>query len=192
MPVTYDGIPVENWAGLKDMDAHNVKHILSLFALLDIPDSYLDVGCGTGIMVKTAAKLGVKAYGVDQLVDETYGDGFFHVNLVDKFLLPEPVDIVTSFEVGEHLHPSAHAVYCDTLCNNLKNESGSHLVFCAARPGQGGNAHLAERPAEYWHQQFQLRDLSYNGHLTMNLALLWCNIGSSLNYMWDNMMVFSR
>lgn len=192
MPETYDGVDPARWAGLKDMDRYNIKHILSLFALIDIPQSYMDVGCGTGIMVRTARALGVKAFGVDQLVDESYGEGFFHANLVNFFSLPEPVDLVTSFEVAEHLHESSHATYCDTLCENLKEDAGKHIVFCAARPGQDGIGHVACRPAEYWHQQFIMRGLSYNGHLTMNLALVWCNIDSGLNYMWDNLMVFTR
>ena len=191
---TYDGIPRSVWMnGLTEMDTHNIRHILSAFALLKIPESYLDVGCGTGIMVKIARKLGVNAFGIDQLVEEDWGDFFYHRNLVDYFKLPGgPVDIVTCFEVGEHIHESAHATFCDTLCNNLKKGSDHHLIFSAARPGQAGAGHVACRPAEYWHSEFILRGLSYNGNLTMNLALIWSNIGSSLNYMWDNLMVFSR
>ena len=190
---TYDGVPHEQWMnGLGGMDIPNTKHILTIFARLNIPESYMDVGCGTGIMVRTAKKLGVRAYGLDQLVDDSWGEGFYHVNLVDAFLLPEPVDIVTCFEVAEHLHPSAHAIFCETLCNNLKPDAGHHLIFSAARPGQGGTGHVACRPAEYWHNEFILRSLSYNAILTMNLALLFSNIDSPLNYLWDNLMVFSR
>jgi len=189
---TYDGISWETWMnGLSEMDLHNIRHILSAIALLGIPDSYLDVGCGTGIMVRVAEKLGVTAFGVDQLVNENWPKNFYHENLVNRFLLPEPVELVTSFEVAEHIHESAHANFCDTLCNNLK--PGHHfLLFSAARPGQAGNGHVACRPAEYWHQEFILRGLSYNGHITMNLALIWSNIGSSLQYMWDNLMVFEK
>lgn len=189
----YDGYDKQIWLnGLEGMDRHNVRHILSAFALLGIPSSYLDVGCGTGIMVKIAAQLGAAAYGVDQLVDDTWPPNFFHKNLVDKFDLPAgPVDMVTCFEVGEHLHESAHPTFCDTLCNNLNG--GHHfLLFSAARPGQGGTGHIACRPAEYWHNEFILRGLSYNGFLTMNLALVWSNIGSPLNYMWDNLMIFEK
>ena len=191
---TYDGVPRAEWInGLQEMDAHNVRHLLSLFGRLLIPESYLDVGCGTGIMVKTAMKLGVRAYGIDQLVEEDWGPNFFHVNLVDEFILPaEPVDIVTCFEVAEHIHETAHATFCDTLCKNLKTGADHHLIFSAARPGQDGTGHVACRPAQYWHNEFILRGLSYNSHLTMNMALLWSNTGSSLDYYWNNLMIFSR
>lgn len=189
----YDGFTKEKWMnGLGGMDDHNVRHILAAFALLGVPHSYLDVGCGTGAMVKAAARLGVRAYGVDQLVDETWGPNFYHKNLVDKFVLPEgPVELVTTFEVGEHLHESAHATFCDTLADNLA--AGHHyLLFTAARPGQGGTYHLAERPTAYWHEQFQLRGMSFNLDLTMALALIWSNIRTPLSYMWDNLIVFER
>lgn len=188
----YDGSERKDWEGLKDMDKDNTRHILSLFSLIGIPKSYLDVGCGTGIMVKIAKKLGVRAFGVDQLVTDKWGDHFVCQNLVDEYVAPQQVQLVTSLEVAEHLHESAHATYCDTLCNNVIPELGgdNFLVFSAARPGQGGQGHVACRPAEYWHEQFRARGLSYNGSLSMNLALLWSNIKSPLSYLWDNLMVF--
>jgi hypothetical protein len=55
---TYDGESQENWInGLTAMDRWNIKHLLSLFALFEVPPKYLDVGCGNGIMVKTARQL---------------------------------------------------------------------------------------------------------------------------------------
>lgn len=191
---TYDGYSSELWMnGLTETDLANTRHILSAFALFGIPDSYLDIGCGTGIMVRRARQLGVEAYGVDQLVTEDWDPFFFHKNLVDSFLLPGgPVDMVSCFEVAEHLHESAHATFCDTICNNLKSGGRHYLLFSAARPGQDGTGHVACRPAEYWHKEFILRGLAYQGLLTMNLALVWSNINSSLNYMWDNLMVFEK
>lgn len=192
--MTYDGVPPEKWMkDLTEMDGHNGRHILAAFALFGIPESYLDVGCGTGAMVKVAQKLGVVAYGVDQLVTPEWGAEFYHENLVNKFVLPDgPVDMVSSFEVGEHLDESAHATFCDTLCNNLKGGGNHFLLFSAARPGQGGTRHVACRPAEYWHNEMLLRGVSFNHFITLNLALLWSNIKSPLSYLADNLMVFEK
>ena len=142
---TYDGYSGENWMkGLSDNDKYNQRHLMALFAFLGVPDSFADFGCGTGAMVKTAQMLGVKAYGVDQLVDENWPKGFYHANLVDSFVLPDgPVDVLLSCEIGEHLDSSAHATFCDTLCDNLKSGGGKYLIFSAARPGQGGTGHVA-------------------------------------------------
>ena len=192
---TYDGYTPEAWmAELSPTDEANSRHILAAFARLGIPKSYLDIGCGTGAMVETARKLGVLAYGVDQLVEEgVWPHYFFHHNLVDPFLLPleSRVELVTCFEVAEHLHESAHATLCDTICNNLA-PGGNYLLFSAARPGQGGTGHISTRPAEYWHEQMLLRGLSYNAYLTMNIAHIFSIMGTSLNYLWDNLIVFEK
>jgi hypothetical protein len=190
---TYDGYKHENWMnGLSETDEANARHILAAFARLGIPKSYLDVGCGTGAMVNTARKLGVEAYGVDQLVENGWPPYFYHHNLVDPFRLPvKPVELVTCFEVGEHLHESAHAQLCDTIANNLAY-GGNYLLFSAARPGQAGTGHCACRPAEYWHNEFLLRGLSYNAYMTMSLAHIFSILNTPLSYLWDNLIVFER
>ena len=194
---TYDNVPHEHWMdGLQSMDRWNIKHILSAFALFDVPPVFLDVGCGDGVMVRTARKLGSEAYGVDQLVTPEWEPYFFHKNLVDYFELPEgkKADMVISIEIGEHLHTSAHSTYCDTLCNNLAEGTDKFLIFSAARPGQIGTGHIenACRTADYWAEQFIMRGLTANDGKTMNLALLWSRIRSPLSYFSDNLMVFHK
>ncbi len=150
---TYDGEDHENWMnGLRAMDRWNIKHILSAFALFEIPPIYLDVGCGDGIMVETARKLGSEAYGVDQLVEPDWSPYFFHKNLVDYFELPDgkKANIITCIEIAEHLHDSAHATFCDTLCNNLATGTENYLIFSAARPGQDGT-HVDQQTPEPQH-----------------------------------------
>ena len=190
---TYDGESKDNWMrGLVSMDRWNIKHMLAMLALFWPVESMLDIGCGDGIMLHTARKLGVEAFGVDQLVDDTWPDYFYHKNLVDYFELPKQVDLVMSIEVAEHIHESAHATLCDTLCNNLKEGTNKFLIFSAARPGQNGTGHIACRPAMYWGEEFTRRGLVANDMMTMNLALLWNRIRSPLNYFYDNLMVFHK
>lgn len=189
--VMYDDQPHEKWIkGLRENDAYNARHLLMTFARLGIPKSYLDIGCGTGVMVRTARMLGVEAYGIDQLVESDWPSYFFHGNLVDYFKLSEPVELVTCFEVAEHIHESAHATLCDTISSNIAD--GGKLLFSAARPGQGGTGHIACRPAEYWGNELLIRRLTLDAVLTMSLAHLFCNMHSPLNYLWDNLMVFTK
>lgn len=193
MSETFDGYSSQLWMnGLTMMDKFNIRHFMTLVGLIGIPESYLDVGCGTGATVKIATRIGIEAFGVDQLVEESWGTNFYHHNLVNPFALPHPVNLVTCFEVAEHLHETAHATLCDTLCSNLREGRGNYLVFSAARPGQGGTGHIACRPAEYWGDQFSLRQLNFNLDITMALGLLWSNIRTPLNYLWDNVMVFEK
>jgi SAM-dependent methyltransferase len=191
---TYDGVPYEKWVEeLTAMDKWNVRHILSAFSLFDIPYSYLDIGCGDGIMVRIARRLGSLAFGVDQLIDENYPEYFYHKNLVDYFELPQgQVDFITCFEVAEHIHESAHATLCDTICKNLKEGVDKYLLFSAARPGQNGTGHISCRSSNYWAEEFILRGLTADDPKTMNLALLWSKIKSPLGHLSDNLMVFHK
>lgn len=193
MGITYDGIPAENWfKELESQNDWNVRHFLTAAALLGMPKSMLDVGCGTGAVVRVARWLGVKACGVDQLIDPENNVNNFHWNLVDYFALDEPVNLVWCLEVAEHLDPSAHATLCDSLSDNLIEERGNYLVFSAAFPNQGGMGHVSERPSKYWQDQFSLRKLNYRKDLTVGLALLWSNIGSPLYWLASNVMVFEK
>lgn len=196
-PTTYDHRRRDIWLnGLREMDDFNIKHLLIAFAYFGIPESFLDVGCGTGITVKTAQKLGVRAYGVDQLVDENdkinWPDGFHHLNLVDYWLAPEPVDISWCIETAEHVHESGHGTLFRTLCDNIKEGPNHYLIFSSARPGQVGSGHISNRPAEFWHREAIAHGMNFDRESTMNLALLFSNCRSPLNYFWDNLIVFAR
>lgn len=189
---TFDDIPEEQW--LKELNSisdWNKRHLLSIFSVFGVPHSLLDVGCGDGTMVNTALKLGVNSYGVDQLADEK-SKNFSHWNLVDKFTLPDPVDMVLCIEVAEHLHPSAHATLCDTCAENLSEGRGNLLIFSAAFPNQGGIGHISERPSKYWMDQFALRKLNYRKDLTCKLSLLWSNIESPLYWLAGNVLIFEK
>ena len=54
--------------------------------------------------------------------------------------------------MAEHLPPGAANILVSTLTGH-----GDIVMFSAARPGQGGERHLNERPYEYWRQLFRRR-----------------------------------
>lgn len=199
---TYDGISEQDWRKeLTFQREWNKRHLLSLFSMLGIPQSMLDVGCGDGTMVGLARDLGVDAYGVDQLIDKDENERwYFHHNLVNLFTLETnahrvtsiAVNLVLCLEVAEHLDASAHATLCDTLTLNLKVGRGNYLVFSAAFPNQGGMGHIAERPSKYWLNQFSLRGMNYRRDLTTQLSLLWSNIDSPLYWLASNVLIFER
>jgi len=190
----YDGITEKEWIEeLSKFGLWNIRHALSIFSLFGVPESMLDVGCGEGVMVRAARMLGVEAYGVDQLVDEKKWQHYFsHSNLVDIFKLRNPVSMVICLEVAEHLHQTAHPTLCTTLSDNLKSGSGNFLIFSAAYPNQGGIGHVSERPSKYWLDELALRGLNYRKDLTVNLSLLWSNIGSPLYWLPANVLVFEK
>lgn len=192
----YDNRTKEDWQEeLRPQEFWTYRHFYAAMSLLGAPESLLDVGCGFGWLVDEARNFGIESFGVDQLISEDnydYGVALFHNNLVEKFTLPKPVMMVWCTEVAEHLDASAHATLCDTCADNLAEGRGNYLIFSSAYPNQGGNGHLSERPSKYWLDQFALRKLGYRKDLTVNLSLLWSNIGSPLYWLANNVLVFEK
>lgn len=123
------------------------------------PSSILDVGCGAGAWCRAWLENGVE----DVVgMDGSYVDGrnllidaakFCAGNVGAPFRLGRQFDLVQCLEVAEHLAPSN----CETLVDNLVAHAPL-VLFSAARPGQGGENHINERPYEHWRDRFLDRD----------------------------------
>lgn len=175
--------------GLKKFDEQNRNIILAVFSVFGVPQSYLDIGCGSGIMVRTARDLGVQAFGVDQIHHpEVY---FFQHNLAAPFGdLRSQCDLVTSLEVAEHIEESGADVFCDTITEYLVPHG--LLIFTAAMPGQPGHNHLNCQPAEYWRKKFYDRGLNYDAARTYRLALAWSITYMSQHHLEANLQIFEK
>lgn len=181
----------EEWLkGLKEFDLYNQHTIMAAFAVFGIPGHYLDVGCGSGAMVRTARGLGVEAYGIDMISHpEPY---FIEHDLTQPFTeykLPE-CGIVTSIEVAEHLDESGADTFCDTLVKFVA--PGGWLIFTAAMPGQPGHHHVNCRPAYYWREKLYARGLNYIPEQTYRLALVWSHIFTNMHHLEANLQVFRK
>lgn len=175
-------------ATLAPFDSWNERVIMALFALLGMPRTYLDVGSGTGSMVNLARKIGVEAFGLDNLprpdawlmrVDLRYP-----VNLGMQF------DLVTSIEVAEHIPIEFDATFCDTVARHVA-PSGL-LVFTAAHPGQAGEDHVNCRPATYWRRMFYDRGLAYDEQRSLRVAHMWQCTQSPAYWLTANVQVFTK
>lgn len=112
--------------------------------------SMIDVGCGSGGMVKLAIDLGISAVGVD-------GDWSFDRNI--PFVLhdyqegpyapEEKYDLCYSCEFVEHVYEK----YIPNFFATFK--SAKYLLITHAPKGQGGHHHVNEQPAEYWIDKLQ-------------------------------------
>lgn len=117
--------------------------------------SVLDVGCGRGIWLDEWRRQGVTdVTGVDgSYVDvATLAiplDRFTAADLTRPLDLQRRYDVVQSLEVAEHLPPGASETLVATLVRH-----GELVMFSAARPGQGGEHHVNERPYEFWRDVF--------------------------------------
>lgn len=133
--------------------------------------SVVDVGCGQGAWLAVWAECGVD----DVLgLDGAYVDinrlliapkFFAAADLAGGFGAPRRFDLAQSLEVAEHLPPGAGPAFVAGLC-----ALSDVVLFSAAQPGQGGEAHLNERAPSYWAKQFETHGYAAYDALRPKLA----------------------
>jgi SAM-dependent methyltransferase len=139
--------------------AHAAGWIISFIQTIVPIDSVLDVGCARGTWLRQWQIRGVEDIaGVDgEYVERSkleIDPGCFAVSdLARRFNLERQFDFVQSLEVAEHLPPARAASFVSDLVIHAPV-----VLFSAAPPGQGGENHINEQPAEYWRQLFRLHD----------------------------------
>jgi SAM-dependent methyltransferase len=154
---------------------------------LGMPGSMLDVGCGRGYLVTTAHARGVDAAGVDLSYAEIDGS-LRHADLRMPVDLARTFDLVLCWEVAEHLPADSADTLCDTLVRHVA--PGGVLLFTAAHPGQGGDAHINEQPAAYWRHRLAGRGLEPDVRLTESLSQAWTQQAPRTPWYGKNLQVF--
>jgi SAM-dependent methyltransferase len=157
------------------------------------PARVLDVGCGTGALLSEFKNQGVCGVGLEysEAGLEMCRSRNLEVFPFDIESGEEPrvgaIDIVTCFEVAEHLHES----HADRLVQ-LLTKAGRVVVFTAAVPGQGGGAdHVNEQPHEYWIAKFESAGFRFDAETSCRWRVEWSSSGAASFYS-QNAMVFSR
>jgi hypothetical protein len=117
--------------------------------------SVLEVGCGRGIWLAVASRMGAsRVVGLERrwaLVKDPYCDPAWiqSCDLENRLDLGERFDLVLSLEVAQRLNPSSAARFVTSLTRH-----GDLILFSAAIPHQGGVGHINEQFADYWAQLF--------------------------------------
>jgi len=176
------------------------RALLGVFAHLGVPDTYLDLGCGDGYLVEMAARMGILSVGVDIALER---DVYFPMQILLKRDLATKLsldqmrfsqvltagkgyDVVTSWEVGEHLEEAAVEIYLDTV----RHHTGKWLVFTAAAVGQGGEGHINCQPQEYWWERLVARGLTYCEAETDHIKETWRWATGPCFWLPQNVQVF--
>ena len=171
---------------LKPFDPWNRRLFLALIAVLGIPPNYLDIGCGTGAMVEVASYLGINSLGVDLIAK---APNLRH-NLATPLLLGKKYELVTSFEVAEHITESHAGVFCNNISQHMADKG--ILVFSAAPPGQEGEGHVNLKFGSYWRTMFHNRRVYWDESLTMKIQMAWMLIPSPAMWLPANVQVFIK
>lgn len=175
--------------GLHEFDAQNELIAFAIMCAFTKPDSWLDVGSGTGAVVYAALANRVNAYGIDQLADST-SPYFRQIDLRQAIDLNRTFAIVTSIEVVEHLEPEFDGVICDTLVRHVA--PGGYLILTSAKPGQPGYNHFNCQPLKYWRDRIESRGMRYSQSDTVRLAAILSHTYTALHHLEENLQVFRR
>jgi len=176
-------------AELAPFDGWNERAFAQLVAWQGVPESYLDVGSGTGAMVNMAHKMGIDARGVDLINGPEHW--FVTHDLTTPLDLKLTVALMTCVEVAEHLPADAAPVLIASLARHLR--TGGRIVFSAAPPGQAGEHHINCQPASYWRSLFAAYGISYREDDTRQLSHLFGYVtGPSSHWLAANVQVFDR
>jgi SAM-dependent methyltransferase len=159
------------------------------------PATAVDVGCGTGAFLAELQRRGPQVHGLeysDAGIARTRAKGVgvspFDLRTGARPTLPrERFDLVTSFEVAEHLPPELADRFVDTLAS-----LGDRIVMTAAVPGQGGMNHVNEQPNEYWIAKLRQRGFTYATDVTQRFRREWQARLREQHWYADNVMVFQR
>jgi hypothetical protein len=135
--------------------AHAARRIVTIVRTILPIGSVVDVGCARGTWLREW-----QAQGVDDIVgvdgDYVYRNEleiaphcFVVADLDQRLSLSRRFDLAQSLEVAEHLPPARAATFVADLV-----ALAPAVLFSAAAPGQGGENHLNEQPANYWQSLF--------------------------------------
>lgn len=177
----------ERRAGLHEFAMWNRRALLSIWSMLDRPDTYIDFGSGDGAMVRFARACGVDAVGVDLIAeppDVTH-------DLRRLLVLGRKFQLATSIEVAEHLTPDAAEIFCNSVSDHLI-DNGGWFIFTAALPGQIGDHHVNLIPPYEWRTMLTDSGLTWHKDATIRLAYLWNQTVGPMHHLPSNLQVFVK
>ncbi len=179
--------PADWYDGLSELREGNRRALYGLLAALpEMPGSFLDIGSGATVLVKIMSRL----LGINDVmgIDRYHASPLIHpADLAQPVELGRRFELVTCWELAEHIPPAA----ADILCSTIARHVGHWLVFTAAQPKQQGLQHVNCQPLEYWREKFVGAGLEYSDALTEKVRNVWDQI-PAFEWLRQNVQVFEK
>lgn len=125
---------------------YNWGYLVAGIATVEKCNTILDYGCGKGTMVRTLTDAGLQCQGYDPAID--------------KFAKPpEPVDLVASVDVLEHIEPDCLSGVLDHIERLTRKVLFVAISTRKAKRflSDGRNAHLIIEEGSFWRPKFEDR-----------------------------------
>ncbi len=117
--------------------------------------SYLDVSCGCGEMLKHAEAMGFDSAQGTEIVPKLVGGNVLYAEVHQLPFSADEFDVVTMFDVIEHLIPGDDELACRELARVAKK----HVLITANNKPSFNHAddelHINKRPYEEWDRLFR-------------------------------------
>lgn len=157
------------------------------------PNTIVDVGCGTGVLLESLRQRGCHIHGLEysEAALQYCRDRGLNVQKFDlerdTFTDTQVFDVAVSMEVAEHLPKESADRYIDLL-----TRLSSVIVFTAAPPGQRGTDHVNEQPQSYWISKFKIHGFMYDEGLVKHWSENWKDTKVVHPHYFKNLMIFRR
>ena len=154
----------------------------------------VDVGAGSGAIAAEATRTGKRVEACEKsragrLIARMQGVKSigFDLRSDGPAQIQGPADLAYCFEVAEHL-PSDLGDRLVAFVAGL----APIILFSAARPGQGGLAHINEQPLAYWRDRFGEAGCEFDPRLTERYRASVKSHGADEVWLLSNVSVFLR
>lgn len=141
-------------SGKGNFDNEILKILVNKFNI----KTMLDVGCGKGLQVENARKIGIDAHGVDgshQLL--IYHEDYFHKHdFTQGEFITDEKDLSWSIEFLEHVEEK----YLNNIFSVFKKSK--YVFITHGLPKQGGYHHVNCQNEEYWIEKFAQNGFEYD------------------------------
>ncbi|MDK2373317.1 MAG: class I SAM-dependent methyltransferase [Candidatus Korarchaeota archaeon] len=149
----------------RDMKAYPKKHmakfILHKLGALKSPESvkWLDIGCGTGSMIKELLDLGIDAYGIEisraaiEMAPTKVKSRIVEASILKIPFIDSEFHVVSAIDVVEHVHPRDIFQAISEICRIMR--PSGYLILTTANPCKASRwlydlTHINVRPLRFW------------------------------------------